>query len=146
MLCREVMKRHVQSADPQETVQSAARRMRDTNVGLMPVCDRTGRVIGVVTDRDLALRICAEDVRPSTTEIAEVMTHGAITCGPDEAIQRAEALMRQHRITRVLVTDPAGRLLGVISLSDLVFYEPSARMGRTLRAVAERKYEPESGP
>lgn len=146
MLCREIMKRHVLSADPKETVQSAARRMRDANVGLMPVCEGAGRVIGVVTDRDLALRICAEDIRPSTTEISEVMTRAVIACGPDDPVQHAEALMRKHRITRVLVTDPLGYLQGVLSLSDLVFYEPTSRTGRTLRAIAERKYEPESGP
>jgi CBS domain-containing protein len=120
--------------------------MREANIGIMPVCERNGRVIGVVTDRDLALRICAEDVRPSTTEIAEVMTRGAIACGPDDSVQRAEALMRKHRITRILVIDGSACLLGVISLSDLVFYEPTSRMGRTLRAIAERKYEPERGP
>jgi CBS domain-containing protein len=139
------MRRHVLKADPKETVQSVARRMRDANVGIMPVCEHGGRVIGVVTDRDLAVRICAEDVRTSTTLVTEVMTAGVIACRPEDPVARAEALMRQHRITRVLVTDSSGCLGGVLSLSDLVFYEPPARMARTLRAVAERKYEPGSG-
>ena len=146
MLCAQIMKRHVHSVDPTETIQSTARRMRDANVGLMPVCDTAGRVIGVVTDRDLALRVCAEDVRPSTTEVAEVMTHGAFTCAPEDSVERAEAVMRKHQITRVPIIDGDGCLVGLLSLSDLVFYESSARAGRTLRTVAERKYEPESGP
>jgi CBS domain-containing protein len=146
MFCSEVMKRYVQYADVTDTVQAVARRMRETNVGIIPVCEQGGRVVGVVTDRDLALRVCAEDVCASTTSVTEVMTTGMIACRPDDPVTRAESLMRKHRITRVLVTDDTGYLLGVLSLSDLVFYEPSGRMGRTLRAVAERKYEPESGP
>jgi CBS domain-containing protein len=146
MLCREVMKRHVYSATPNETVQSVARRMRDANIGLMPVCEHHGRVIGVVTDRDLAVRICAEDVRASATSVTEVMTSAVVACRPTAPVTRAEALMREHRITRVLITDESGFLCGVLSLSDLVFYEPAGRMGHTLRSVAERKYEPESGP
>ena len=146
MLCQEVMKRHVFFAGPNETVQSAARRMREANVGLVPVCERDGRVVGVVTDRDLALRIRSEDIQPSTTLLEEVMSSGVISCRPDDPVGRAEALMREHRITRVVVTERDGSLCGVLSLSDLVFYEPPARMGQTLRAVAERKYDPESGP
>ena len=106
---------------------------------------RDGRVVGVVTDRDLALRICSEDIRPSTTLLSEVMSSGVISCRPEDPVTRAEALMRKHRITRVVVTRHDGSLAGVLSLSDLVFYEPPARMGRTLRAVAERKYD-QGGP
>jgi CBS domain-containing protein len=146
MLCHEVMKRHVFFADPNETVQSVARRMREDNVGLVPVCEHDGRVLGVVTDRDLALRVCAEDIRPSTTFVTEVMSRGVISCRSEDPVSRAEALMREHRITRVVVTDSVGQLCGILSLSDLVFYEPPARMGKMLRAVAERKYGPESGP
>jgi CBS-domain-containing membrane protein len=146
MLCREIMRRHVHRTRSTETVQSVARRMRDANVGIMPVCEPNGRVIGVVTDRDLALRTCAEDLRASTITMAEVMTPDVIACGPDDPVGRAMGRMRTYRITRVFVLDEERCLLGLISLSDLAFYEPTARMGRTLRAVAERKYEPERGP
>jgi len=140
------MKRYVQSIDVSDTVQVAARRMREANVGILPVCEANGRVLGVVTDRDLAVRVCAEDLEASTTKVASVMTSAVLSCKPDDPVGRAEALMRKHRITRVIIIDDAGALAGVLSLSDLAFYEPSARAGRTLRAVSERKYEPESGP
>lgn len=145
MVCSEVMRRFVQWISPQESVQAAARKMRDANVGLMPVCDEGSRVIGVVTDRDLAVRACAEDLSPTRTKVSEVMTVDVIACRPGDSIEKAGASMREHHITRVLVTDEDGMLCGLVSLSDLVFYEPSARVGRTLRAIAERKYIPEGG-
>lgn len=146
MLCSEVMRRFVLAVRPDDTAQTAARRMREETLGIMPVCEADGRVVGVVTDRDLAIRLCAEDLRASVTTVGEVMTQNVIACRSTDRIDEAEAAMREHRITRILVTDEAGTLCGILSLSDLVFYEPSARVGRTLRAIAERKYIPRSGP
>ena len=73
MRCEDIMKRDVECIDPTQPVQEAARRMRDANVGFLPVCDSSKKVLGAITDRDIAIRIVAEG-RPPTTTAADVMT------------------------------------------------------------------------
>ncbi len=141
--CREIMRQPVRTVSERETIQTAARLMREADVGFVPVCNRHGVVMGIVTDRDIATRVCAENEPAAHTTVSSVMTRGVITCRANEPISKAERLMRQHRITRILITDPLRHPVGVISLSDLVQYEPSARVKRTLQSVAERKYSPE---
>lgn len=143
MQCRQIMKRDVHTVTAIEDALLAARIMRDHDVGFLPVCDEAGRVIGALTDRDLALRVCAEDSRAASTPVGAVMTHGAISCRPTQAVSHAERLMRRHQLTRIIVVDDQDRPVGVVSLSDVAQYEPVSRVGRTLRTVAQRKYAPE---
>jgi CBS domain-containing protein len=143
MRCEEIMKRGVRTVRESDLALAAAVAMRDDDIGFLPVCDPDGKAIGVVTDRDIAMRVCAADARASAMTVADVMTRSVVACRPHQAIARAESLMRRHRITRVLVTDDAGVLVGVVSLSDLAQYERSSAVGRTMRAISERKYAPE---
>jgi len=139
----ELMKRNVHVVADIDDALVAARMMRDHDVGFLPVCNEAGCVVGIVTDRDLALRVCAEDLRAVATPVGAVMTHGAISCRPQQTIGHAERLMRRHLVTRILVVDDEARPIGVVSLSDVAQYERPARVGRTLRAVTVRKYAPE---
>lgn len=141
-LCFEMMKSPVVKLDEQRTARDAARAMRDNDIGLVAVCDATGCLVGVVTDRDIATRLVAEGLEPHTS-IALLVTRGPIVCLTDDPVAKAERLMREHRITRILVTDAHEHPVGVISLSDLAQYEPAAQVGRTLVAVSERKFAPE---
>ncbi|HVH46909.1 MAG TPA: CBS domain-containing protein [Labilithrix sp.] len=140
--CSEIMQAPVRWVSENDTVQTAARMMRDADVGFVPVC-RNGAVVGIVTDRDIATRACAEDIVASVARVSEVMTHGAFACSPDSPVARAETLMREHRITRIVITDELSRPVGVVGLSDLAQYEAPAKVGRTLQTVAQRKYAPE---
>ena len=117
--------------------------MRELEIGFLPVCDRSGITVGVVTDRDIVTRACALDEDLHTTPVRRIMTSAVLACRPDEPISRAESRMRRHRVTRLVVTDPLRRALGVVSLSDLAQYERPSAIGRTLRGVAQRKYAPE---
>lgn len=141
--CREIMKRPVLCVRKNDTVQSATRLMRDQDLGFLAVCDERGLVMGVLTDRDVAMRLCATDERPSEVPVDSAMTRNVIACRPTDRIARAIALMRRYRLTRVLVTDALGSPLGVLSLSDIAQYERPWKIGHTLRTVAERKYSPE---
>ena len=143
MRCQQIMKRDVRAVAEIDAALVAARIMREHDVGFLPVCDEAGRVVGVLTDRDLALRVCAEDSRPAATPVGSVMTRGAISCRPMQPVSHAERLMRQHHLTRIMVVDDENRPVGVISLSDIAQYEPASRVGRTLHTVAQRKYAPE---
>lgn len=143
MRCDEIMKRDVRTVREDADVASAARLMRDADVGFLPVCGADGRVVGVITDRDIAVRVCASDLAASRTKVTDVMTRAALSCEPTHTLAHAESLMREHRVTRVLVVDEAGVPAGVVSLSDLAQYEPTSRIGHVVRDVTERKYAPE---
>jgi len=138
----EIMRRDVEWVREDCPAIAAARVMRDKNVGILPVCDAVGRVVGVITDRDIAVRVCAED-RCATTSVHDVMTRDVVSCTPGQSVAFAEKLMSRHHITRLVVIDHR-RLAGLLSLSDVTQYEPAARVGQTLGAIAERKYRPES--
>lgn len=138
MRCDELMTRDVGVCGIGDGVRDAARKMRDLNVGFVPVCDGGGTVVGVVTDRDLALRVLAEDL-PDTTELGDVMTEELVVCRPEDDVSRAEELMRTNQKNRILCVDETGRLAGVISLSDIAQVEPAARVGELLGDVTERE-------
>ncbi len=141
--CREIMKRPVVCVRKGDTVQAAAQAMRDHDLGFVAVCDERGVIVGVLTDRDVTTRVCATGERACETAVERVMTSSVIACRPTDRLSRAIALMRQHRLTRVLVTDTLGAPAGVVSLSDIAQYERPWKIGRTLQVVAERKYAPE---
>lgn len=138
MRCEEIMKRDVHCTSPNQSAEVAARRMRDQNVGFLPVCDDGGRVIGAVTDRDLTIRLLAEG-RPGQTPIEILMSREVISCRKEDDVQRAEELMARHRKSRIMCIDEDERLVGVISLSDIAQHERGTRASDTLRQVSARE-------
>jgi CBS domain-containing protein len=138
MFCRDVMKQPALYLSPNETAVAAAQTMRDHNVGFLPICDDSMRVLGTITDRDIAVRLVA-DRRPSRTPVWELMTNEVVACGPHDDITTAEELMAEHRKSRIMCLDDDGRLLGVISLSDIAQCERGARAAVTMRMVTHRE-------
>ena len=141
MRCQDIMKRAVVVCKDTETIQSAALRMRDANIGFMPVCGNEGEILGVLTDRDLALRICAPGLDPKSTPVGEAMTHQVVSCHAEDDVRYVEGLMARNRKSRIVVQDAVGRPIGVISLSDI------ARVDRvfaaeTMRQVTAREILP----
>ena len=141
MRCEEMMKRDVEYVAPTDTVQVAARRMREANVGFLPVCDSSRKVLGAITDRDIALRVVA-DGRPPTTAVGDVMTREVVACRPGDDVRRAEELMGKQHKSRMIVADEDWRLLGVISLSDIAQVEDASRASQTMKQVTEREARP----
>jgi CBS domain-containing protein len=142
MRCEKIMKEDVITVAPNDSTQRAAYVMREQNVGFLPVCDPDGRVVGVITDRDLAIRVCAEAGDASEIAVADVMTNEVVACTPDDEITHAERLMARYRKSRILVVDLRGRLLGVISLSDVVARDSNKHAARTLRKIVGREIRP----
>ena len=113
--------REVHLAKPEETVVDAARRLRDNRIGTLVGLDGDRRPRGIVTDRDLVLRVLCDDRKDArTTRVGDVMTHGAQTAGEDTPIETALARMRAGHHRRLLVVDRAGRLAGIVSLDDFL--------------------------
>lgn len=134
------MKKNVQCVTPQDTVQFAARTMRDNNVGFLPVCDDSNTVVGTLTDRDLAVRLVAEN-KPNTTAVHDVMSREVVGCNPQDELQRAEELMGQRHKSRIVCIDAKGKLLGVISLADIAQYD-TKNVAKTIQEVSRREARP----
>jgi CBS domain-containing protein len=136
--CRDLMRTDVETLLPTDTAQAAAQRMREANIGFLPVCDRSMRVLGTLTDRDIALRLVADSL-PAWTTIAVLMTPEVVACAPGDDLGEAERLMGERQKSRLLCVDDHTRLLGVISLSDIARVEDDAQAAATLRQVTERE-------
>lgn len=144
MRCGDLMTSEVEVFSEADTIQHVARRMRELDIGFAPVCDREGRPVGTLTDRDIALRVCAEGLDASTTTARDVMTRGAVTCLETEGLDVAEARMREHHKSRIMVVAKDRRLVGVISVSDIAAAEDDAHAAATLRGIAGRE-QPQTG-
>ena len=140
MLCKEIMKSAIECVSPTDTAEVAAQRMRDHNIGLLPVCDEL-KVIGMLTDRDIATRLVAEN-QPASTPVRELMTPDVVACRSSDSIEHAEELMGLFRVGRILCVDEDGSLVGLISLSDVAEYESSARVAKTLKDITLRERHP----
>jgi CBS domain-containing protein len=138
MMCQDIMKNEVECLSPSDTAQSAARRMRELNIGFLPVCDASGKAIGTLTDRDLTIRLVAEN-RPGDTAVSALMTREVVACGPKDDIQKAQNLMAQHHKSRIIVMESGGRIAGVISLSDIAENVDAFHAAQTIKQVSQRE-------
>lgn len=137
MRCEAIMKTNVECVSPTMTVQQAARKMREQNIGFLPVCDSSRRVLGTLTDRDIAVRLVAEN-RSASTPISTILNNEVIACSPEDDLSHARELMAEHHKSRLMCLDDDGRIRGVISLSDLA--QLDAQIGaEVLRQVSERE-------
>lgn len=139
MRCENVMNQNVVYVLPQDSSQQAARVMRDENIGFLPVCDEAGFVIGTLTDRDLAVRVCASGKAAVDVPVADVFTRDLVACRPEDELTHAEQLMARYGKSRVVVTDEEMRLLGVISLTDVVQRDSNKHAAHTLRKIVARE-------
>ncbi|HEX6272607.1 MAG TPA: CBS domain-containing protein [Polyangiaceae bacterium] len=135
------MKRDIACVTNDDATQMAAARMRADNIGFLPVCDARGRVVGTLTDRDIAIRLVADN-RPTSTPVAEIMTREVVACSPSDDVHRAEQLMGKHKKSRIICIDDDGKPVGVISLSDIAQHESSEQTARTMRRVTMREVHP----
>lgn len=127
--------RVVASAAPSESVRAAAHRMAEYNVGTLAVLDDNRVPVGVITDRDIALRIVARGRDPESVMVSDAMTSPARTVGEDEAIEEALHRMRNSSVRRLVVVDGEGKAVGVLSVDDVLdlLAEEAAAVGSLLR-------------
>lgn len=125
MKISEIMSKNPRSVSPDTPVSEAAQLMKEEDVGLVPVVERVGgaetrgRLVGVVTDRDIAIRAVAEG-RAVDSPVSEVMSGGVKTCSPDDSVEDAMELMGREQVRRVPIVDERGSLVGVVSQADVV--------------------------
>jgi CBS domain-containing protein len=118
MKLKEIATRDIAVVQPGDTLFEAARKMRAHDTGVLPVCEKS-RVIGVVTDRDLAIRAIALGLDARTDKVRQVMTQEMILCSEKDEVSDAVAQMMERRVRRVIVVDRNQRPSGMVSLRDL---------------------------
>lgn len=120
MTAGRICTKSIDTAAPEESVLSAARRMSDRNVGTLVVADTRNRPLGILTDRDLVTRILARGVDPLGTTVRQVMTLDVEAVTEDSSVEDALRLMRRGSYRRIPVVDAESRLVGILSLDDIL--------------------------
>ncbi|MCP3144530.1 CBS domain-containing protein [Pyxidicoccus xibeiensis] len=120
-LCaRDVMSRGVKTVLPEQTLREVARLMREENVGIVPVTDLQGRLLGVVTDRDLVVRAMSEDRLPSQVRVTDIMSSEDLEVAtPDDSVHDLIELMGRKQVRRIPVVERDNRLVGIIAMGDI---------------------------
>jgi len=114
----DIMTPNPRTAQPGDTLQAAAQAMDELNVGVLPVCEG-GRLIGMLTDRDIVVRSTAVGQDPRTATVADAMTANAHSVREDASVLDAIHMMKEYQFRRVPVLDAEERLTGIVSLGDL---------------------------
>jgi CBS domain-containing protein len=118
MKVKDVMTKVVEFVLPETTVQEAAGKMKALNVGPIPVCIGA-TVVGILTDRDIVVRVVAEGRDPRTTPVQDVMTKNVVSVPEDADVKEAAQLMKDHQIRRLVAVNAHDRLAGIVSLGDI---------------------------
>jgi CBS domain-containing protein len=135
MTIRDVMTPNPSYVSPEDSIQKAARIMRDQDTGAVPVVVN-GRPVGIVTDRDIVVRAVAEDGQLNRP-VREIVSAGIISASPDMSTREAADLMSEHQVRRLPVVENE-RLVGIVSIGDLAVKEgKDRRMGDTLQDISE---------
>jgi len=139
MQLKEFINSRVETVQPGDTLQQAAEKMKELDVGSLPVCDG-GQLVGMITDRDITIRAVARGSEPATATVSEVMTPDALWCFEDETVEEAARTMQEHQVRRILVLNEAKELVGITSLGELVTVTGDRRLaGETLEAISEAR-------
>ena len=133
---RDIMTPDVTCVSETEDMVSAARKMADLDVGAIPVCDSEGRLCGVVTDRDLAVKIVAAGQDPETVRLSDLVDNtGVVTIGADDSVEDAIRTMKDHAVRRLPVMD-GNALVGMVSQADIARAMPDTTIGDLVDAIS----------
>ena len=131
----------IQTVPPQATLKEAARKMASQDIGSLPVCAAEAgsrrTVVGIITDRDIAVRAVARGMDPNVTRVEEVMTRDVLSCSSDADVEDACLLMERRQVRRLLVTDGNEAPVGIVSLGDIALCLRESQSGGVLRKVSE---------
>ncbi len=130
MRVQDVMTRNVKACQPEATVDQAAMMMWDYDCGVLPVVDYDGRVMGMITDRDIAIAASTRGRLTTQIKVGEVMSGNVHARAEDEDIKSALNTMRRERVRRLPVINREGKLAGILSINDVVLRAEESRVGR----------------
>jgi CBS domain-containing protein len=132
---RDIMSSGADCAQSTDTLIDAAKRMRDLDVGALPVCGEDARLAGMITDRDIVVRALAEGRDPGSTKVGDLADGKPVTIGADDSVEEALATMSKHGVRRLPVID-GHDLVGVVSQADVARHLPDDKVGDLVEAIS----------
>src|SRR5205807_3375798 len=133
---RDVMTRSPRTIDSAGSAVDAARLMRDEDVGLIPIVE-SDRVVGTVTDRDIAVRVVAEGKSPEKTRVADIASRELVTIDPGQDVDEAMRLMAKHQVRRLPVVEEDGKLVGIVAQADIAKHVSAAQTGDVVEKISK---------
>jgi CBS domain-containing protein len=135
---RDIMSTDVTSLGAEDSALDAAKKMRELDVGALPICGKDNRLKGMITDRDIVVSVLAEGKDPSSTKAIEVGEGDAntVTIGADDSVDEALETMKRHQVRRLPVID-GQEMVGIIALADIARSQSEAESGDTLEAISK---------
>lgn len=133
---QKIMTTNPSTIEPKQSVVEAARIMKQEDAGVVPVTEN-GRLTGMVTDRDIAIRVVAEGKDPQSTTVGEIASTNLVTLDPQQDLDEALRLMAQHQVRRLPVVEEDGRLVGVVAQADIARTGDDAKTGQVVQEISD---------
>jgi len=130
------MTKNVEVVHPEASIREAAKKMKDINIGLIPVCDGD-KIVGMLSDRDITVRATAEGMDPNQTKVRDTMSPEVVYAFEDQDVQDAARMMSERQIRRLLIMSRSKRLTGILSLGDIAVDTSRETSGDILKDVSE---------
>jgi CBS domain-containing protein len=155
MNVQDIMTQEVEFCGPDINLAAATEILWQNNCGILPVLDSDGKLVGVITDRDMCIALGTRNCRASELAVNEVATKPVFTCGPNDDVHSALKTLRQHQIRRMPVIGADGRLAGILCLDDIVLHAQKTEGKRgvsyedvvnTMKAICEHRPAEASKP
>ena len=135
---RDIMTSGAECASADETLVQAAQKLRDLDVGALPICGEDDRLAGMITDRDIVVRGLAAGLDPQTTKVGELAEGKPVTIGAEDSVEEALATMSKQGVRRLPVID-GHRLVGVLSQADVARNLPEGKVGDLVEAISSAR-------
>jgi CBS domain-containing protein len=133
---RDIMTKDIECASPESTLQDAASAMKTRDIGSLPVCEGK-RVVGIITDRDIAIRGVAEGRDPGSTKVRDCMSKDIVSVREDADLKEAERLMKERQLRRLPVLNGEGNLVGYLAIAKIARTESPEEAGKVLQGVSQ---------
>jgi CBS domain-containing protein len=133
---RDIMTPGAECASVNDTLVEAARKMRDLDVGALPICGDDNRLAGMITDRDIVIRALAEDRDPNSVKVGDLADGKPVTIGADDSVEEALATMSKQGVRRLPVID-GHELVGIVTQADVARNLPDDKIGDLVEAISK---------
>jgi CBS domain-containing protein len=138
-LVRDAMHEGCECIGETQSVVDAAKRMEQLDIGVLPICGADDRLKGMLTDRDIVVKVLAQGKDPATTTVGELAQGKPVTIGADAPVEEALSLMREHAVKRLPVIDEDKRLCGIVTEADIAKHMPEEKTGELVGAIASAR-------
>ncbi len=136
---RQAMHEGCECIQESETVLQAAKRMEQLDIGVLPICGNDERLKGMLTDRDIVVKVLAHDMDPATTTVSEFAQGTPVWVNADASIDEALDLMREHAVKRLPVIDESKQLCGIVTEADIATTVSNTKTGEVVGAIASAR-------